>query len=84
MPELEAYKKGRDVLLAFKEDVGTILSEAVNYTEAIIITIAAKIFRQRMMDHKSSFTGTFNVKCVEDSILTTLLRFISLIEHGAV
>ena len=35
IPELESYKKGRDVLLAFKEDVGTVLSKAINYTEAI-------------------------------------------------
>ena len=83
IPELEAYKKGRDVLLAFKEDVGTVLSKAINYTEAIIITKAAKILRQRMMDHKSSFTGTFNDECVENSIPSTLLQFVSMIEHGA-
>ena len=75
--ELKAYKKGRDVLLAFKEDVGTVLSKAINYTEA------AKILRQRMMDHKSSFTGTFNDECVENSIPSTLLQFVSMIEHGA-
>ena len=83
IPELEAHKKGRDVLLAFSEDVGTVLSKALDYTEAIIITKAAKILRRRMIDHKSSFCGTFHDNCVEDSIPSVLLQFVSMIEHGA-
>ena len=31
IPELEAYKQGRDVLLAFQKDVGFVLSEAFDY-----------------------------------------------------
>ena len=83
IPVLEAHKKGRDVLLAFSEDVGTVLSKALDYTEAIIITKAAKILRRRMIDHKSSFCGTFHDNCVEDSIPSVLLQLISMIEHGA-
>lgn len=52
IPELEAHKKGRDVLLAFTEDVGSVLLTPMYYTEAIIMTKAAKILRKRMMDHK--------------------------------
>ncbi|KAK4304447.1 hypothetical protein Pmani_023602 [Petrolisthes manimaculis] len=83
IPELEAHKKGRDVLLAYTEDVGSVLSTAVDYTEAIIITKAAKILRQRMIDHKSVFAGTFDDNCVEDSVPQVLLQFVSMIEHGA-
>jgi hypothetical protein len=83
IPELEAHKKGRDVLLAFKDDIGTVLSKFEAYDEAIIITKAAKILRRRMVDHKSSFCGTFNDQCVENSMPSVLLQFVSMIEHGA-
>ena len=82
IPELEAHKKGRDVLLAYTEDVGSVLSTPVDYTEAIIITKAAKILRQRMIDHKSVFAGTFDDNCVEDSIPPVLFQFVSMLEHG--
>ena len=82
IPELEAHKKGRDVLLAFIEDVGSVLSTSMDYTEAIIITKAAKILRQRMIDYKSTFSGTFHDNCVEDSIPSVLSQFVSMIEQN--
>ena len=33
MPELEAHKQGRDVLLAFKEDVSSVLLDASKYSQ---------------------------------------------------
>ena len=36
-------KKGRDILLAFKKDIDAALSQASNYSEAIILAKAAKI-----------------------------------------
>ena len=57
MPELEAHQKGRNVLLAFHKDVGSTLSQACEYTEAIILAKAAKIIRRNMLDHKSKFDG---------------------------
>ena len=83
IPELEAHKKGRDVLLAFKKDVGVALSQAFDYSEAIIVTKAAKILRRHMMEHKSTFNGTFDDQCVENSIPSLLLQFVCMIEHGA-
>ena len=47
MPELEAHKQGRDVLLAFQKDVGFVLSEASDYySDALIISKAANILRR--------------------------------------
>ena len=40
MPELESHRKGRDVLLAFKEDIGPVLSQASDYSDAIILSKA--------------------------------------------
>ena len=34
MPELESHRKGRNVLLAFKEDIGPVLSQASDYSDA--------------------------------------------------
>ena len=83
LPELEAHKKGRDVLLAFQEDVGSALSHASEYSEAIVLAKAAKILRRQMIDHKSTFDGTFHEGCVEEAIPSTLLQFVGMIEHGA-
>ena len=83
MPELEAYQKGRNVLLAFHKDVGSTLSQACEYTEAIILAKAAKIIRRNMLDHKSKFDGQFHEGCVEEAIPPTLLQFVSMIEYGA-
>ena len=38
MPGLEAHKKGRDILLAFKEDIGEALSQAIDYSESLIVS----------------------------------------------
>lgn len=43
LPELEVHKQKRDILLAFQNDVGLALSQASDYSEAIILGKAAKI-----------------------------------------
>ena len=83
IPELEAHKKGRDVLLAFKKGIDPALSQVSDYSEAIILTKAAKILRRHMLDHKSKFDGAFQESCVEDAIPPALLQFVCMIEHGA-
>jgi hypothetical protein len=82
IPEFESHK-GRDILLAFKKDIGAILSQASNYSALIILAKAAKILRGHMIDHKSAFTGTFHERYVEYAIPSTFLQFVCIIEHGA-
>ena len=43
IPGLTAHQKGQDILLTFEKDGCLILSEALTYTDAIIITKAANI-----------------------------------------
>ena len=50
LPELEARKRGRDILLVFHKDVRSILSQASDYSEAIILTKAAKILLRHMQN----------------------------------
>lgn len=49
IPELKAHKSGRDILLAFAKDVGSVLSQAKDYSEALILNKAAKILRRQMI-----------------------------------
>ena len=84
IPELEAHKQGRDVLLAFHKDVGFILSEASDhYSEAIILGKAANILQRHMLNHNYPFDGTFHEGCIELVIPLTLLQFVAMLEHGA-
>ena len=50
---------------------------------AIILARAAKVLRRHMLDHKSTFDGTFQEGCIQDAIPPTLLQFVGMIEHGA-
>jgi len=82
IPELEAHKQGRDVLLAFQKDVGFVLSEASDYySEAIILGKAANILRRHMLDHKTTFDGTFHEGCIEQAVPLPLLQFVAMLEH---
>ncbi|KAJ8415350.1 hypothetical protein AAFF_G00423300 [Aldrovandia affinis] len=36
-----------------------------------------------MLDHKSTFDGTFHELCIEQAIPLTLLQFVAMLEHGA-
>ena len=83
LPELEAHKKGRDVLLAFQDDVGLTLSESCVYSDAIVLSKAAKILRRHMLDHKILVDGTYNMDCTEEAIPPSLLQFVGMVEHGA-
>ncbi|KAJ8046458.1 hypothetical protein HOLleu_05132 [Holothuria leucospilota] len=83
LPELQAHKQGRDVLLAFQEDIGVALSQSSDYSEAMILAKAAKILRRHMLDHKSTFDGTFHERCIEEAIPRSLLQFVGMVEHGA-
>ena len=84
IPELEAHKQGRDVLLAFEKDVAQALSEASDfYSDAMILSKAANILRRHVLDHKSTFDGTFQEGCIEQAIPPILFQFVSMLEHGA-
>ena len=83
MPELESHRKGRGVLLAFKEDIGPVLSQASDYSDAIILSKAASFLRNQIINHKSKFNGNFDEQCIDDSIPPILLQFVCMIEHGA-
>ena len=80
--ELKALKQGRDAL-AFQKDVGFVLSEVSDYySEAIILGKTANILRRHMLDHKSTFGGTFHERCIEQAIPLTLLQSVAMFEQN--
>ena len=83
IPELEAHKKGRGVLLAFQKDVALSLSEASEYSDALVMAKAAKILRRHILNHQSRFDSTFSDDFVNDATPPILLQFIGMAEHGA-
>ena len=82
IPELEAHKKGRDVILAFKADIGPVLHEASQYTNAIHLSKAADILRKEMLQHKTRFNSELKDGFGEEAVPPALLQFVCSIEHG--
>ncbi|KAJ7371263.1 hypothetical protein OS493_027379 [Desmophyllum pertusum] len=75
IPKLQAHRQGRDVMLAFENDVGSILSQASKYGEAIHLAKAAGIIRRDMLHQKSNFSSTFNDTDLEQAVPPSLLQF---------
>ena len=83
VPQLEAHRQGRDILLAFSNDVGSILAEAVKYGDAVHLAKAASILRKQMLGHKPKSNAIFHNGCIEEAIPPSLLELVCMIEHGA-
>ena len=82
VPELQAPKEGYNkIVLAFKDDVGSAVSKCA-YTDAIILSKAAKILRRDMLNHKIPDNETYNMDSIDKSVPPFLLDFVDLIEHG--
>ena len=84
-PNLRAYKDGRDVLIAFDDDVSSALFKVCEKEyddEAITVARAAQIIRRDMFKKNSSFTGSFDKQCQEQSMPPTLLALVAMIHEG--
>lgn len=85
VPELHSYNKGRDVFLAFTEDVGAALHKANKEDcddEAIHLVKTAAIIRKDMLGSKYSFSGSFESDCQENSVPASLLSLVNMILNG--
>ncbi len=73
IPGLQCYNKGRDVYLAFQEDVGFALHKAREEDcdqEAIHLAKTAAIVRKDMFANKYSFSGSFEPDCQAITAIT--------------
>ena len=85
VPDLQLYNKGRDVYLAFGEDVGNALQKVHKEDsddEAIHLAKAAAIVRKDILTNKYSFNGSFERDCQLRSIPASLLSFVNMILYG--
>ena len=85
IPDLEAYKEGYDIILAFNKDIGTALSrvcETDEFENGLILSKAADIVRKEMLAMKNSFSGTFDKDCQLKSVPFSLLNLVTMIIKG--
>jgi hypothetical protein len=86
MPELVSYKKGRDILIAFNEDVGEALLKACKQdveSEALHLARATRIIRKDIFALKNKpFNGSFLDKCQENSIPSSLRALVAMMLEG--
>ena len=85
-PALHASKKGRDVILAFEDDI----SSAIHYanensrdSQAIYLEKAAQVIRKEVLSKKHSFNGRFSQHCQEEAVPDTLLALVNMIIDGS-
>ena len=82
---LRARSKGRDVLLAFDEDIGEALGKACEQhcdTEAVHLARAAQIVRRYMFEDTDRFSGSFQGGCQEDSVPNVLVGMENMVLDG--
>ena len=85
IPGLTAHIKGREVLLAFEEDIGSLISRALpgeNNDNALCLEPTANIVREEMFNELSSATGSATQSCQKGSVPQALLSLVSMILEG--
>ena len=86
IPGLTAHKQGKEVLLIFKEDIGSALSISNDQSDekALCLAQAAKIIREDILssENKTVFGGKFHIGCERDSVPCTLVALVRMILHG--
>ena len=85
-PDMQAHKRGRDVYLAFQDDIALALDKAYNTNfddEAIILAKAANIIRRDINQKgESPFSGEFGSMCQELSVPQSLAALVAMVLDG--
>ena len=85
IPGLTAHVKNREVLLAFEEDIGSLISRALsgeNNGNALCLERTANIVREEMFNESSSATGSATQSCQKGSVPQALLSLVSMVLEG--
>ena len=83
---MQSHRQGRDILLAFNEDIGLALqrvSESDFDEEAIILSKAAKIVRRDLSNTKYIFDWTIKKRYQKKSVPQSLLSPVNMIIDGS-
>ena len=84
-PDMVEHKSGQDVLLAFKQDVGSALHKDCEQdadSEGVSLARAANIVRRDMLKMKMAFNGSFEPHCQEQLVPTSLVALVCMILYG--
>ena len=85
IPELEPFKNGREVWLAYTRKVGEAIATVCEFNDALIVSEAAKIVRKQMkqmLEHEKEFNGALSGSSSKESVPPSLLEFISVLLNG--
>ena len=85
IPDIEAYKQGRDVFFAFRKDLGLVLQKSHDACDedAIHLSKAASIVRKDMLAMKYNFDdGSFDRNCQAESVPASLVSLVNMILYG--
>ena len=84
LPDLTAHVQGREILLTFKEDIGLALIKACNGdSDAVHVIRAAQVIRKELLNIKiKQFDGFFTSECQRDSVPSSLLELVNMIQDG--
>ena len=85
IPGLSAHTKGREVLLAYDDDIAHVLASVHkrdNDSDAMCIAHVAQIIRRDLFDENEAFSGTFTPDCQIESVPTSMLSLVCMILEG--
>lgn len=85
VPDLCAYNEGKEVKLAFTDDISAALNLAQDHdydSEAMHLAKAAMIVRKDILAKKQSFNGTFDANCQRLAVPDLLLALVNMILEG--
>ena len=83
LPDLTAHVQGREIL-TFEEDIGLALVKACDgYSDAVHLMRAAQVIRKELLNIKiKQFDGFFTSECQRDSVPSSLLALVNMIQDG--
>eukprot|EP00112_Aurelia_sp_Birch-Aquarium-sp1_P005412 Seg1614.17 transcript_id=Seg1614.17/GoldUCD/mRNA.D3Y31 product="hypothetical protein" protein_id=Seg1614.17/GoldUCD/D3Y31 len=85
IPNLQAHRSGRDVLLAIQDDVGdalTLMCFQDDDDQGILLAKSAKLVREKLFSDNQPFNGTFTSSSKSESVPEVLVALISMILEG--
>ena len=85
LPGLRAQSKGRDVILAFDDDIAEALGKACEQdcnSESVHLAQAAQIIHRCMLEEANSFAGSFKEACQQEAVPPVLRAVVDMVLHG--
>ena len=79
--EPEAYNKGKETWLAYKQNVRAALATAFPYNDALTLVKANIIMRTQILEHKCEFTD-LTKEPQKEAVSSSLLKFVSVLPNG--